>query len=361
MKVPGSTKESSLVDLVQANAMGRNTCRVTVATAKGKGTFHIENGEIVDAAYGDLAGEAAFYSLMNAADSTFSVNTGVRASVRRITTGHETLMLNAMTLRFEGRVPQPTFGPPREPSRFETEPFGPVPGSTTRGEPAEPERTIALPVPAAPRPVEPPMVKPSVGIAVPAFPAGSTSPARPGYSPTAAPPAGGPPASPTAAGTRSAAAARPAEAVHAPSKKGLGGIVAAGLLLLVAASAYLLFGRSSPSSARSAPGATASSAAPVEPIESATLTGAGDVQPELVSGEVPRSPDPESAVSPSIVCRILIAEDGAVKEASVFRSRLDLAKFEEAAIAAVKTYRFRPAVRAGRPVPVRTNFPVTFR
>ena len=58
---------------------------------------------------------------------------------------------------------------------------------------------------------------------------------------------------------------------------------------------------------------------------------------------------------------ILIGEDGVVKEASVFRSRLDLARFEEAAISAIKAYRFRPGRRAGRAIPVWTNFPVSFR
>src|SRR5262245_7875612 len=45
---------SSLPDLVQANALGRNTCRIAVATEMGRGTIHIEEGEVVDARYGDL-------------------------------------------------------------------------------------------------------------------------------------------------------------------------------------------------------------------------------------------------------------------------------------------------------------------
>ena len=95
-------------------------------------------------------------------------------------------------------------------------------------------------------------------------------------------------------------------------------------------------------------------------MEAGELTGADDLLPVLESGQPPRSPDPDSAVSPTIVCRILVGTDGAVREASIFRSRLDLAKFEEAALSTVKSYRFRPGRRGGRTVPVWINYPVTF-
>jgi protein TonB len=312
----GSTKENSLADLVHANAVGRNTCRITVATAKGKGTFHMEDGEIVDASYGDLVGEPAFYALVNAADPGFSANSGMKAPARRINTGLQTLMLNAMTLRFEGRVPQPTF--PAAPE----------------APPPRPEPAPAPPRGAAPPRAEPPPASPIAAPASPIAPR-ATSTAPPDRSQGAAP---------------------------SPANKGvLFGSIAAALILLGGAGAYLALGRS-PAQARPVPlSSAAQPPSPVEPIESATLTGPGDVQPELVTGEAPRTPDPESAVSPTVVCRLLIGEDGAVKEASVFRSRLDLARFEEAAIAAVKAYKFRPGQRAGRAVPVWTNFPVSFR
>ena len=361
MTITGDSKENSLADLIQANALGRNTCRVTVATSNGRGTFHMVDGEIVDASFGDLAGEPAFYALLNGSDATFSASSGMKPSGRTIETGLQTLMLNAMTLRFEGRVPVPSFPPPREPSPFET---GPIPGSTlpvprTEADPLA--RTLTLPVSAVPDRVR--RSDSPVPAGSPASISASPSPqvTRPAASP--APPVRAERAVPAASVPRGPASPLPrAGSSKGPTKKGVGPVfIAAGLLLLVAAGAHFLLGRSPANAGPNKASASPASAVPIEPVESALLTGPGDVQPELQSGETPRSPDPESAISPTVVCRILIGEDGVVKEASVFRSRLDLARFEEAAISAIKVYRFRPGRRAGRAVPVWTNFPVSFR
>jgi len=331
--IAGSSKGISLADLVQANSLGRNTCRVVVTAPRGKGSFHMEDGEIVDAAYGDLVGEAAFYALMNAADATFSANSGVKPTARRIDAGLETLMLNAMILRFEGRVPEAAFSPSQGPSPDASEP------------PSFSE---------APKP-----------------PAGADRPGSPSSSPRAAVPVE-PPASPSAAvamlPTAPSASRRdppktavPGAPAPALAKKRAGRFVlASGLLVVVAAGAYIALVRlEPPPSTRTGPALPIPS--PSAPVESASLTASDDIQPELLSGNAPSSPDPESAISPTIICRILIGEDGAVREASVFRSRLDLATFEEAAITTVKAYRFRPARRAGRAVPVWTNFQVSFK
>jgi protein TonB len=66
-------------------------------------------------------------------------------------------------------------------------------------------------------------------------------------------------------------------------------------------------------------------------------------------------------LKPTIVCRLLIAADGRVADAKIYRSRLDLAAFEDAALDAVRQYRFTPGRLSGAPVPVWINWPVTFR
>jgi protein TonB len=61
------------------------------------------------------------------------------------------------------------------------------------------------------------------------------------------------------------------------------------------------------------------------------------------------------------VCRILVDEHGAVREARIFRSRLDLEIYENAALAAVRTWRFAPGRKGGRPVRTWINYPVSFQ
>jgi len=112
-------------------------------------------------------------------------------------------------------------------------------------------------------------------------------------------------------------------------------------------------------------GGAAGAAAPVAParqaIEATQLTGPRDAPPTLVSGPPPVAPDPNAALKPTIVCRLLIGAEGSVADAKIYRSRLDLAAFEDAALDAVRKYRFTPGRLAGAPIPVWINWPVTFR
>jgi len=85
------------------------------------------------------------------------------------------------------------------------------------------------------------------------------------------------------------------------------------------------------------------------------------VQPQLLEGPAPASPDPGLAIRPTVTCRILVDEAGTVREARIFRSRLDLARFEDVAIDAVKKYRFTPGKKAGNPAAVWINWPVSFK
>ncbi len=99
---------------------------------------------------------------------------------------------------------------------------------------------------------------------------------------------------------------------------------------------------------------------PEAAIDAVELTGSNDRRPRLLRGMPPVAPRKDSGLSPSIVCRILVQVDGKVTDASVYRTRPDLAAFESVALAAVEQYVFEPALRDGNPVPVRINWPVTF-
>jgi phosphate transport system substrate-binding protein len=95
-------------------------------------------------------------------------------------------------------------------------------------------------------------------------------------------------------------------------------------------------------------------------VDAATLTGAGDAPPTYLSGPAPRAPGVDLALAPTIVLRLLVDEAGRVLEARVYRSRLELAAFEEAALAITSELRFQPARRAGQPVAAWLNWPVSF-
>jgi TonB family protein len=135
-------------------------------------------------------------------------------------------------------------------------------------------------------------------------------------------------------------------------------------LLLLGAGGWLVFARHD--AAAAAGGQPAAGGAPVAAasqaaVEATLLTGPADAIPSLMAGAAPASPDPTATLKPTIVCRLLVAADGRVADAKIYRSRLDLATFEDAALDAVRQYRFAPGRRAGRPVPVWINWPVMFR
>jgi phosphate binding protein len=95
-------------------------------------------------------------------------------------------------------------------------------------------------------------------------------------------------------------------------------------------------------------------------VEATYLTGPGDELPMLAEGAAPESPSSALAITPTIVCRLVISADGRVRESHIYRSRLELVSFEDAALAAVQKWRFHPAKHAGRAVAVAINWPVTF-
>ena len=106
---------------------------------------------------------------------------------------------------------------------------------------------------------------------------------------------------------------------------------------------------------------TATQPAPRRPVEASDLTGPRDAAPVLLTGELPAVPDPGSPIRPTIVLRLLIDVEGAVRDAIVYRKRPELEVFETRAVEAAWTFRFSPARREGVAVPAWINWPVTFR
>lgn len=95
-------------------------------------------------------------------------------------------------------------------------------------------------------------------------------------------------------------------------------------------------------------------------VDIAELKDEGDRAPVLVAGEPPQSPSPDGALNPTVVCRVLVDSEGEVSEAEIYAPRPELRIFEQAALAAVRTYRFEPAIRDGQAIASWINWPVRF-
>lgn len=87
---------------------------------------------------------------------------------------------------------------------------------------------------------------------------------------------------------------------------------------------------------------------------------APDRPARLIDGPPPLAPTTGGALRPTILCRLLIDARGAVIGATVQRPRVDLARFEQIALATVRGYRFEPALRDGQPISSWLNWPVQF-
>jgi TonB family protein len=96
------------------------------------------------------------------------------------------------------------------------------------------------------------------------------------------------------------------------------------------------------------------------PVKVSDLEGPRDTLPILLSGgPAIAPPDADATVLPTLVYRITIDRDGAVHP-DPNRRKGGLDSFESAAEEALKGYRFAPARREGKPVPIVLSWPVDF-
>jgi len=83
------------------------------------------------------------------------------------------------------------------------------------------------------------------------------------------------------------------------------------------------------------------------------LPGPEASQPELLPNSTKHLPNPTRAGS--VLLRVLVSEDGVVEETEVLHSHPASAELEREAQAEVSIWRYRPAMRDGRPLPSWTN------
>jgi response regulator RpfG family c-di-GMP phosphodiesterase len=88
--VSGSLSEISIPDILQILSNARRTGLLTITSSRGTGVIYLDSGRIVDAIYGGLRGEEAFYQIVGWEDGTFSLDPDVLmlgATINRSTDG----------------------------------------------------------------------------------------------------------------------------------------------------------------------------------------------------------------------------------------------------------------------------------
>ncbi|MGH7270925.1 MAG: HD domain-containing phosphohydrolase, partial [Polyangiaceae bacterium] len=100
--VSGSLREMGLPDLVQVLFHGRKSGNLKIRSAGGAGEIHFAEGSVVNAVWGDLHGENAFYAMLKLADGDFGLDPSFKASKRVINQSAEALLLEGMRRMDEG-------------------------------------------------------------------------------------------------------------------------------------------------------------------------------------------------------------------------------------------------------------------
>jgi len=116
MALVGDLKDLALVDIIQINCIGRNTARLTVHYPTGDGVFYFQDGDVVDARFGELSGIDAVYQALRYSEGSFRIDTGIAAPMRTIYDPWPNILMEGMRIIDEERagiIPTaPGFTPP---------------------------------------------------------------------------------------------------------------------------------------------------------------------------------------------------------------------------------------------------------
>jgi response regulator RpfG family c-di-GMP phosphodiesterase len=100
--VSGSLAEMSLPDLVQILWHGRKTGALRLRRGDDAGEVHFSEGMVVNAMWGKLRGEEAFYAMLRISDGEFALDPNFRSEEVLITQSPESLLLEGMRRLDEG-------------------------------------------------------------------------------------------------------------------------------------------------------------------------------------------------------------------------------------------------------------------
>lgn len=100
--VSGRLSELSLPDMVQVLFHGRKSGNLKIRAPAGSGEIHFAEGNVVNALWGELRGEDAFYAMLKLSDGEFGLDPSFTASARVINQSAEALLLEGMRRMDEG-------------------------------------------------------------------------------------------------------------------------------------------------------------------------------------------------------------------------------------------------------------------
>jgi hypothetical protein len=100
--VSGSLSEMALPDIVQILAQGRKTGQLKIRAPGEGGEIHFDAGQVVNAIWGRLRGEDAFYAMCTLTTGDFVLDPSFRPTTRVIQASAESLLLEGMRRLDEG-------------------------------------------------------------------------------------------------------------------------------------------------------------------------------------------------------------------------------------------------------------------
>jgi len=100
--VSGSLREMGLPDMVQVLFHGRKGGSLRIRAREGSGEIHFVEGNVVDALWGDLRGEPAFFAMLKLEDGDFALDPSFKPTGRVIHQSSEALLLEGMRRMDEG-------------------------------------------------------------------------------------------------------------------------------------------------------------------------------------------------------------------------------------------------------------------
>ncbi len=100
--VTGSIREMSLPDIVQVLTSGRKSGSLGIRAGAESGAIHLADGDVVDATWGKIRGEEAFYAMLKLSDGDFALDPSFVPQGRVIQMSSEMLLLEGMRRLDEG-------------------------------------------------------------------------------------------------------------------------------------------------------------------------------------------------------------------------------------------------------------------
>ncbi|MFQ5696615.1 MAG: DUF4388 domain-containing protein [Terriglobia bacterium] len=104
--IEGRLEEMNVIDLFQSLEMGQKSCSLTLSHGAQKCTVYLKNGQVYDAAFGDVVGDEAIYQIVEWTKGRFEIDFSGKSTQRRTTRSTQGLLMEGLRLADEARKDQ---------------------------------------------------------------------------------------------------------------------------------------------------------------------------------------------------------------------------------------------------------------